>query len=81
MDQLPEHQHGLQLGALVVGIVAVAVFADERRAHQAHLVIPHQCLFGDAVYGRKLPDGEQCLLTLHKNPPLTVLLQDGLRYR
>lgn len=77
--QLPEHEDRLQGGALLIGVVAVPVFPDHGGGHQPHLIIPHQCLFRHAVDGRKLADGEQLLpLIQHKNPPLTVLLQDGL---
>lgn len=77
--QLPEHEDRLQGGALLIGVVAVPVFPDHGGGHQPHLVIPHQRFFRHAVDGRKLADGEQLLpLIQHKNPPLTVLLQDGL---
>ncbi len=43
--QLPEHQNGFKNGALLAGIIPIAIFPNDCRLEQADFVVPHQRLF------------------------------------
>ena len=64
--EFAQEQDRLQYGTLVVAVAAIPVFGiDGSRLEQPDLVVPHQCLFVDAVECGELPDGQQFVFFTH----------------